>query len=163
MKRAAIYPGTFDPVTLGHLDVIKRAAAIFDRVVVAVAKSTRKKTWFSLSDRLRLMKSATKGVRGVEIIPFDGLLVDFARERGVYIIVRGLRAFSDFEYEFQMALSNRKLAPDVETLFLMTSETHSYVSSTIVREVAELGGNTREFVPEAVYRALSKKPRRKRR
>jgi pantetheine-phosphate adenylyltransferase len=103
------------------------------------------------------MKAATQGIRGIELVTFDGLLVNFARSHGVLVIVRGLRAFSDFEYEFQMALSNRKLAPDVETLFLMTSETHSYVSSTIVREVTELGGDTREFVPAAVYRALTRK------
>lgn len=157
MKPAAIYPGTFDPVTLGHLDVIKRAAQIFDRVVVAVAVSTKKKTWFSLKERMTLMKGAVEGVPGIEIVSFDGLLVNFARSHDVTVIVRGLRAFSDFEYEFQMALSNRKLAPDVETLFLMTSETHSYVSSTVVREVAELGGNTEEFVPAVVHRALLKK------
>jgi pantetheine-phosphate adenylyltransferase len=157
MKRAAIYPGTFDPVTLGHLDVIKRAAQIFERVVVAVAAGGRKNTWFSLKERLALMKSSTRGLRGVEVVSFDGLLVKFARRKKVPVIVRGLRAFSDFEYEFQMALSNRKMAPDVETLFLMTSETHSYVSSSVVREVAELGGETSAFVPAVVQRALRKR------
>lgn len=162
MKRTALYPGTFDPVTHGHLDVVRRAAHIFDRVVVAVAMSARKKTWFSLKERLALMRAATRDIRGVEIVTFDGLLVEFARKMNIGVIVRGLRAFSDFEYEFQMALSNRKMAPDIETLFLMTSETHSYVSSTVVREVAELGGDTSEFVPPVVQRALMQRRRRSR-
>jgi pantetheine-phosphate adenylyltransferase len=160
MKPAAIYPGTFDPVTLGHLDVITRAAQIFDRVIVAVAKGTKKRTWFSHQERVRLMKASTRGLRGVEVVPFDGLLMEFAHKSGVHVVVRGLRAFSDFEYEFQMALTNRKMAPDVETLFLMTSEAHSYVSSTTVREIAELGGDTSMFVPAVVQRALNRHRRR---
>lgn len=160
MKPAALYPGTFDPVTLGHLDVIRRAAQIFDRVIVAVAKGTKKRTWFSLQERLRLMKASTRDLRGVEVVVFDGLLMNFVRKAGVHVVVRGLRAFSDFEYEFQMALTNRKLAPDVETLFLMTSEAHSYVSSTTVREIAELGGDTSVFVPAVVQRALDRHHRR---
>ncbi len=159
MIKTALYPGTFDPVTLGHLDVIRRAARIFDQVVVAVAKSTRKKTWFSLKERQALMRDATRDVPGVRVVTFDGLLVEFARKNGIGTIVRGLRAFSDFEYEFQMALTNRKMVPEIETLFLMTSETHSYVSSTAVREISELGGDTSKFVPEAVQRALLKRRR----
>jgi pantetheine-phosphate adenylyltransferase len=162
MKRTAIYPGTFDPVTHGHLDVIQRAARLFDHLIVAVASETRKANWFSLEERLSLLRGVTRGLRTVTIEPFHGLLVDYARRRGVHVLVRGLRAFSDFEYEFQMALSNRKLAPDVETMFLMTAETRSYVSSSTVREVAELGGSTRDFVPPLVQRALARKLRDRR-
>lgn len=162
MKSSAIYPGTFDPVTLGHLDVIRRAAGIFDRLVVAVAAAPKKKVWFSIKDRVRFLKEATAGIHGVEVVPFEGLLVHFARKSDIPVVVRGLRAFSDFEYEFQMALSNRKLAPDVETMFLMTSETHSYVSSTVVREVAELGGDTTDLVPIVVQKAIDKRFKRKR-
>lgn len=160
MNKTALYPGTFDPVTHGHLDVIRRAAKIFDKVVVAVAISAKKKTWFSLAERHAMMVEATKGISGVKIVTFDGLLVEFARSQKIGVIVRGLRAFSDFEYEFQMALSNRKMAPDVETVFLMTSETHSYVSSTVVREVSELGGDTSQFVPPVVQKALRRRLRR---
>lgn len=154
MKQTAIYPGTFDPVTLGHLDVIKRARKVFDHLVVAVVAKPRKAGWFSLDERIELIARSVKGLRGVEVVPFSGLLVDFARERKVNVLIRGLRAFTDFEYEFQMALSNRKLGPDIETVFLMTSETHSYVSSTVVREICELGGDTAGFVPPPVEVAL---------
>lgn len=157
MKRSAIYPGTFDPVTLGHLDVIRRAARVFDHLVVAVAKASRKNTWFSIDERLGLLKEAVEGIPGVEVETFDGLLVNYVRSKKIGVVVRGLRAFTDFEYEFQMALTNRKIAPDVETVFLMTSEAHSYVSSTVVREVAELGGDTSSLVPPAVHKALLKK------
>ncbi|MCS6771229.1 MAG: pantetheine-phosphate adenylyltransferase [Kiritimatiellae bacterium] len=157
MKHRAIYPGTFDPITLGHLDVIRRAATLFDELVVAVAESTRKKTWFSVEDRVALVRSAVRSLRNVDVEPFSGLLIDYVRRRGSRIVVRGLRAFTDFEYEFQMALTNRKLAPDIETVFLMTSESHSYISSTMVREVAELGGETAPLVPAAVNRALKKR------
>ena len=157
MKSSAIYPGTFDPVTLGHLDVIRRAAGIFDRLVVAVVATPRKHVWFSTEERLRFLKVATRGIKNVDVVPFTGLLVHFAREQGISVLVRGLRAFSDFEYEFQMALSNRHLAPDIETMFLMTSESHSYISSTNVREVAELGGNTSELVPAVVQKELERR------
>ena len=153
MKKA-IYPGTFDPVTVGHLDVMRRAAQVCDRLIVAVAESRRKNTWFPLEERVRLVKEAVAGLPNVEVTSFDGLLVEFARESGAGVLVRGLRAFSDFEYEFQMALSNRKLAPDIETVFLMTSESYSYVSSSVVKEVWTLGGNTGDFVPPCVQRAL---------
>ena len=157
MKRLAVYPGTFDPVTLGHLDVIRRAAKVFDHLVVAVAEVSRKKTWFDVDERLRLVQSATRGMRNVSVECFSGLLMNYVRKRGSHTVVRGLRAFTDFEYEFQMALTNRKLSPDIETVFLMTSESHSYISSTMVREVAELGGDTSTLVPPAVQRALMKK------
>ena len=154
MLNTAIYPGTFDPATLGHLDVIRRASRIFDHLLVAVAAHPRKKLWFSLEERVDLLRQSVKTLKGVQVVPFEGLLVDFARKSGVKVLIRGLRAFADFEYEFQMALSNRKLANDIETLFLMTSETHSYFSSTAVREICELGGDASSFVPLPVQRAL---------
>jgi len=157
MIRSAIYPGTFDPITLGHLDVMRRAADVFDRLVVAVAAVPRKNLWFDLNERLAMVKDATAQMPTIEVVSFDGLLVEFARRQGIGILVRGLRAFSDFEYEFQMALSNRKLAPDVETVFLMASDTYSYVSSSVVREVAELGGDISVLVPAGVQSALERK------
>lgn len=156
MKKA-IYPGTFDPVTVGHVDVIRRAAHIFDNLVVAVAKSTRKNTWFSLEERVQLVREASADLKNVEVTTFDGLLVDFVRKSNVGVVVRGLRAFSDFDYEFHMALTNRKLAPDIETVFLMTSEAFSYVSSSSVREIWGLGGDTSDFVPACVLKALEAK------
>ena len=157
--KTAIYPGTFDPTTLGHLDVIRRAAKVFDRLIVAVADGGRKKPWFSAPERVGLLQVATEGIHGVQISTFSGLLMDYVRSQGVNVVVRGLRAFTDFEYEFQMALTNRKLAPDIETVFFMTSEQHSYVSSTVVREITELGGDTKEFLPPSVHAALLKKIR----
>jgi pantetheine-phosphate adenylyltransferase len=157
MRGVAVYPGTFDPVTLGHLDVIARASRIFARLVVAVAKTPKKNLWFDLEERMNLVRDASSHLKNVEVDAFEGLLVDYARDRGVHVLVRGLRAFSDFEYEFQMALTNRKLAHSVETVFLMTSETHSYISSSVVREVAELGGDASGFVPKCVYAAILEK------
>jgi len=136
---------------------MRRAADVFDRLVVAVAESPRKKLWFDLTERMLMVKDAVTQIPNIDVVSFDGLLVDFARKQGIGVLVRGLRAFSDFEYEFQMALSNRKLAPDVETIFLMTSDTYSYVSSSVVREVAELGGDTSVMVPPGVHSALTKK------
>lgn len=157
MTQAAIYPGTFDPITLGHLDVMKRAAHIFPRLIVAVAENPRQKLWFNLEERLALVREATREVANIEVMRFDGLLVQFAHQLGVHTLVRGLRAFADFEYEFQMALNNRKLAPDVETMFLMTSESTSYVSSSAVREVARYDGDTSLLVPPCVVVALQAK------
>jgi pantetheine-phosphate adenylyltransferase len=157
MTQVAIYPGTFDPITLGHLDVMKRAAHIFSRLVVAVAENPRETLWFNLEERLALVRESTAGISNIEIMPFDGLLVQFARAQKIHTLVRGLRAFADFEYEFQMALNNRKLAPDVETVFLMTSESTSYVSSSAVREVARYGGDTSLLVPPCVVKALNAK------
>lgn len=154
MNKVAIYAGTFDPITMGHLDVLERAVRVFPRVVVAVATNSEKKPLFSLEERMEFVRQASVHLKGVEIVGFDGLLVGFAESLGVRVIIRGLRAFSDFEYEFQMALTNRKLRPEIETLFLMPKQDYSYVSSSNVREVAELGGDTSIFVPEVVQRAL---------
>lgn len=155
--RAAIYAGTFDPLTLGHMDLVERGADIFDKLVLAVAVSTPKATLFSVEERLEMAHEACSGLRNVEIVTFDGLLVEFARQKGVHVLLRGLRAYSDFEYEFQMALTNRKLAPEVETFFMMPKETHSYVSSSTVKQVAALGADTSDFVPPVVVAALKRK------
>jgi len=154
MNKAAICAGTFDPITMGHLDVIERALRIFPRVVVAVAMNSGKNPLFSLEERVELVRQSVAHLSGVEIDCFNGLLVDFAEQKKVHVIVRGLRAFSDFEYEFQMALTNRKLKPKIETLFLMPKQDYSYVSSSNVREVAELGGDSSIFVPAPVQEAL---------
>ncbi len=157
MNRSAIYAGTFDPITKGHLDVVGRAAHIFDRLVLAVVAKSRKTPLFSAEERVEMAGVAAREFENVEVDIFDGLLVDYARAKGIHVLIRGLRAFSDFEFEFQMALTNRKLAPDIETLFLMPNEDYSYVSSSTVREVAELGGHVDEFVPEVVRLALASK------
>lgn len=157
MNRAAIYPGTFDPLTLGHLDVLERVARIFERVVLAIAAvPPRKSPMFALEDRVAMTREAVAHLPNVEVEPFDGLLVAYAARKGIRVLVRGIRAYSDFEYEFQMALMNRKLAPDVETLFLMPKEALSYISSSVVREIAERGGDTSELVPEAVQRWIER-------
>jgi pantetheine-phosphate adenylyltransferase len=153
----AIYAGTFDPMTQGHLDLVERSAEIFDTLILAVAVSTSKTTFFSIEERMVMAREVVVDIPNVEVTSFDGLLVEYARSRGVHVLVRGLRAYSDFEYEFQMALTNRKLAPQIETLFMMPKESHSYISSSLVKQVASLGGNVRDFVPPSVYRALRKK------
>ena len=157
--KLAIYPGTFDPLTLGHVDLIERSASIFDAVVVAIAVDTPKQTLFSVEERVGMGKEvvAELSLSNVEVCSFKGLLIDYARQRGVGLLVRGLRAYSDFEYEFQLALTNRKMAPDVETLFMMPKEVHSYVTSSMVREIARLGGDPAEFVPGPVLRALRRR------
>jgi pantetheine-phosphate adenylyltransferase len=154
MNEAAICAGTYDPLTMGHLDVIERASRIFPRVVIAVATNPGKNPLFTLEERIDLISSSTAHLDGVEVDSFDGLLVDFAESKDVRVIVRGLRAFSDFEYEFQMALTNRKLKPRLETIFLMPKQDYSYVSSSNVREVARLGGDITQFVPPPVQAAL---------
>ena len=154
MNQAAICAGTFDPITMGHLDVIERASRIFPRVVIGVATKAGKTPLFNLEERLDLVRESTAHIKGIEVDSFTGLLVDFAESKGVRVIVRGLRAFSDFEYEFQMALTNRKLRSEVETIFLMPKQDYSYVSSSNVRSVAGLGGDTSAFVPPPVQRAL---------
>ena len=151
---AAIYPGTFDPLTLGHVDVIERAARLFPRLIVAVGVNASKQPIFGIEERMELVKEAVKDMPHVEVDSFSGLLVEYCREKQVHALIRGLRAFSDFEYEFQMALTNRKLAPDIETIFLMPKETHSYVSSSMVREIAEMNGSIEDFVPPNVRLAL---------
>lgn len=154
MNRSAIYAGTFDPITLGHLDMITRAAKIFPRLILAVARHSPKATLFPLGERVAIARAAVEEIPNVEVEAFDGLLVDYARSKDVRVLLRGLRAFSDFEVEFQMALTNRKLAPDIETMFLMPSEEVSYISSSAVRQIAELGGDVRPFVPPAARSAL---------
>lgn len=157
MNRIAVYAGSFDPLTYGHLDVAARAAHVFDRLVLAVAEDPRKKLLFGIAERMALARSSVAHLDNVEVVPFSGLLVDWARAHGIHTLIRGLRAFSDFEYEFQMALTNRKLAPDIETLFLMPNEDFSYVSSSMVREIAALGGDVDKFVSAPVALALKKK------
>ena len=161
MRHSAIYPGTFDPLTLGHLDLIERAAHIFDRVIVAVVVNSRKQTIYSAEDRMTMMRASVKHLSNVKVDAFDGLLVDYARERKIHVLVRGLRAFSDFEYEFQMALTNRKLAPEIETLFLMPKEEFSYISSSTVREIVERGGDIGRFVPKAVKQHIERVTKRR--
>lgn len=158
MRQAAIYPGTFDPLTLGHLDVIERVSIIFNRVVVAiVATPSRKSPMFDLAERVEMARASVRHLPQVEVETFDGLLVDYARRMDIHVLVRGIRAYSDFEYEFQMALMNRKLAADVETLFLMPKEAFSYISSSVVREIAEKGGDTSELVPASVQACIDQR------
>ena len=159
MKISAIYPGSFDPVTLGHQDVITRASRIVSCLTVAVAEgAVEKKPLFSVVERVDLLRKVVGDLPNVRVEPFAGLLVDYAREMKCRVLIRGLRAFSDFEYEFQMALVNRRMAPDIETLFLMPKEEYSYVSSSVVREVAALGGDVSRFVAPPVREALSGRP-----
>lgn len=155
--RRAIYPGSFDPITNGHLDVIERARKLFDEVVVAVAHNDEKQPLFSLNDRLDLLRETAGKIDNVRIAEFEGLLVEFARNEEAGIVIRGLRAISDFEFEFQMALMNRKLDFAVETIFLMPKEEYTYLSSRIVKEIARLGGDVSGFVPACVAKALSRK------
>jgi pantetheine-phosphate adenylyltransferase len=157
MNTTAIYPGTFDPITNGHADLLQRALKRFDRVIIAVAGSTGKSTCFSLEERVSLAKTALAALDHVEVVGFDGLLVKFAQEQGAGVILRGLRAVSDFEYEFQLASMNRKLAPDVETMFLTPDEGYSFISSSLVREIASLGGDVGAFVHAAVQTALTER------
>lgn len=156
MKRA-IYPGTFDPVTYGHIDLIERALCIFDEVIVAVAQNPEKKPLFTMEERLGLLRKVLGRKRGVYLDSFDGLLVDYVRRKKSRVIIRGLRALSDFEFEFQMALSNRKLAPSIETIFLMPHESYAYLSSRLIKEIAAMGGEVKAFVPPLVARALVEK------
>ena len=155
--RRAIYPGSFDPITKGHLDVIRRAAKLFDELVVAVAYNDQKKQTFSADERVALIAEATADVGNIRVTRFDGLLVEFARREEAGALIRGLRAISDFEFEFQMALMNRKLEPTIETIFLTPREEYTYLSSRIVKEIARLGGNVEGFVPPCVARALREK------
>ena len=152
--RLAVYPGSFDPLTNGHLDVIERAARLFDEVIVAVAVNTAKTGLFSFEERVALIRASLKGMPNVRVDRFEGLLVDFVRRSGAQVVVRGLRAISDFEFEFQMALMNRKLDDSIETMFLMPKEEYTYLSSRIVKEIARLGGAVSTFVPPAVEAAL---------
>ncbi len=153
----AIYPGSFDPVTNGHLDVIRRARGLVDELIVGVLNNKAKTPLFSVEERVKMLKEVTKELPGVKIVPFEGLLIDFAKEMSAKMVVRGLRAVTDFEYELQMAQTNHKLAEDIETVFLTTSLEYSYLSSTIVKEVAAFGGDISQFVPEHVEERIKSK------
>ena len=155
--RRAIYPGSFDPITNGHLDVLQRAAGIFDELIVAVAKDNAKQSLFTVEERVEMLSIATEHLPNLRVLPFEGLLVDFARQQKAIALVRGLRAVSDFEFEFQLALMNRKLEPNLETLFLMPREELTYISSRLVKEISRLGGNVNQFVPPHVVTALKVK------
>jgi pantetheine-phosphate adenylyltransferase len=155
--RTVIYPGSFDPLTNGHLDLVQRAAKLFDRVVVAVAKNESKNPLFSLEERLEIVQQAVKGLPNVEADAFDGLLMEYVERRGGQAVVRGLRAVSDFEFEFQLALMNRKLNERIETIFMMPKDTYTFLSSRIVKEIARLGGDVSPFVPAHVRTALGEK------
>ncbi|KTD34939.1 phosphopantetheine adenylyltransferase [Legionella moravica] len=157
MKQKAIYPGTFDPVTNGHIDIISRAARIFPELTVAVASNKTKRPYLALETRIRLLEEAVGHLSGVQVVGFDSLLIDFVLEQNAGIILRGLRAVSDFEYEFQLAGMNRKLSKEVETLFLTPSENLMFISSTLVREIAALNGDVSQFVPPGVVKELNKR------
>lgn len=157
MHQIAIYPGTFDPITNGHLDIIKRAVRIFDKVIVAVATNTGKAPLFTMDERKEQIQRSVKDIDRVEVEVFSGLIVDFCHQKGATALIRGLRAVSDFEYEFQMALLNRKLGKDVESVFLMPKEKYTYLSSSMIKEIAALGGDVSGFVPEHVKDELKHK------
>ena len=153
----ALYPGSFDPVTNGHIDIIERASRIFDRLIVAILSNTQKQMLFSVEERMAMIREVTHTMPGVEVDHFDGLLVDYARRRSIHTVVRGLRAVTDFEYEFQMALTNRQLDPEFESVFLMTRNDYAYLSATIVRQVAQFGGSVDQFVPPYIAKKLKEK------
>jgi pantetheine-phosphate adenylyltransferase len=153
----AVCPGSYDPVTYGHVDLIERGARVFDRLIVAVLRNVQKAPLFSLDERVEMLKDATRHLENVEIDVFEGLLVDFARKRGAGVVVRGIRAVSDYEYELQMALMNRKMEPQIETVFMLPAETFSYLSSSLVKEIAQLGGSIQGLVPPLVETRLKNK------
>ncbi|HOK78099.1 MAG TPA: pantetheine-phosphate adenylyltransferase [Verrucomicrobiota bacterium] len=155
--RTVIYPGTFDPITNGHLDVIERASKLFDRVIVAVAQSDSKQPLFTLEERRDMVEKAVANMKRVEVDSFTCLLISYAEKKGAHAIIRGLRAVSDFEFEFQLALTNRRMNSSIETIFMMPRETFTFLSSRIVKEVCRLGGDVRSFVPAHVNRALQRK------
>lgn len=157
--RIAICPGSFDPATNGHIDIIERSAQLFDKVIVAASNNPSKQPLFSVEERVALLKKACEALPNVEIDSFSGLLIDFAEQKGATAIIKGLRAVSDFEYELQMALMNRKLKPDIETVFMMTNSKYSYLSSSLVKEVARLGGCIRGLVPEIIEQEILKRLR----
>jgi pantetheine-phosphate adenylyltransferase len=157
MCQRAIYAGSFDPVTYGHIDLIKRAQEIFSEVIVAVAHNPQKKPLFSVKERVAMLKRATAEMKGIVVDDFGGLVIDYAVKKKVKVLIRGLRMISDFEYEFQMALTNRKLAPHIETVFLMPQESYSYLSSKLLKEAASLGADLSCFVPDFIEKALKKK------
>ncbi len=154
MKKTAIYPGTFDPITNGHIDIIKRALKIFDTIIVSVAPSRKKQPLFTVEERVRLIKESIKGLKGAKADSFDNLAVDYANSKKSIALIRGLRAVSDFEYELQMALMNRELNSDIETVFMTPSSEHVFLSSTLVKEIAYFKGSVKGYVPKAVEKAL---------
>lgn len=156
-KRKAIYPGSFDPVTFGHLDLIERALNLFDELIVVVASNPSKKTLFTATERANFLKAALKSHPRVKVSTWEGLTVHLAEKENAYTLIRGIRATSDFDYEFQMALTNRKLAPKIDTLFLMPSESHFYLSSRLIKEIAQLGGDVTSYVPPVVAAQIRKK------
>lgn len=156
-KITAIYPGTFDPVTNGHLDIIERASKLFDKVIITIAVNSSKKPLFTKDERMDMIKSVTKRFKNVSVDVFDGLLVSYAKKKKASVIIRGLRAISDFDYEFQIALTNRKLEPEVNTIFLMPSEKYSFLNSSLVRELASFKADVRQFVPDYVFKKLKEK------
>ena len=153
----AVYPGTFDPLTRGHEDLVRRASRLFESLVVGVADSRAKRTYFTLAERVEMAREVLADEKRVEVVGFDGLLIDFVRRQGARVVLRGLRAVSDFEYEFQLAGMNRSLHPDMETIFLTPSEQHMFISATLVREIAQLGGDVSKFVDPRVAARLAKK------
>lgn len=153
----AVYPGSFDPVTFGHIDIIRRGAKLVDELVVGVLQNKEKTPLFSVDNRVKMLKEVTKTISNVRVVPFEGLLVEFAREMEATMIIRGLRAITDFEYEFQMAQTNHQLAEEIETIFLNTSLEYSYLSSSVVKEVAGFGGDISKFVPELVLKKMKEK------
>lgn len=157
MKHKAVYPGTFDPVTNGHIDIITRASKLFPELVVAVASSSAKHPFFPIDTRIELIKNALGNLPGVSVVGFNNLLIDFVKEQGAGIILRGLRAVNDFEYEFQLAGMNRKLSQEIETLFLTPSEHLMFISSSLVREIVSFGGDVSQFVPNSVVRAIEER------
>jgi pantetheine-phosphate adenylyltransferase len=157
MKRIAVYPGSFDPITYGHIDLIERTVGMFDELIIAVARNVKKDGFFTVPERLEMISDLTKDYKSISVDSFDGLLVDYVRDKDAHCVVRGLRAFSDFEYEFQMALTNRKLNDEYETIFLMTHESYSFISSSLVKELIEFGGDISAFVPPLVEQRLKEK------
>ncbi|MDD5174337.1 MAG: pantetheine-phosphate adenylyltransferase [Candidatus Omnitrophota bacterium] len=156
-SRVAVYPGTFDPVTYGHIDIIKRAAKIYDKVIVAVAHNDDKNPLFSVEERVSMLKDSVKRLKNVVVDDFNGLAVDYVKNKGSRVMIRGLRMISDFESEFQMALTNRKLSEDIETIFMMPNESYSYISSKLMKEAAKLGADVKNFIPKKVQVLLKSK------
>jgi pantetheine-phosphate adenylyltransferase len=160
MPKIAVYPGSFDPITNGHLDIIRRSQGLFDLIIVAVNDNPSRDYLFTGGERVRMVKEVLGDLSRIEVERFEGLLVDYARDRGAGFVIRGLRALSDFEYEFQMDLMNRKLNPHIETIYLMTNQDYSYLSSSIIKEIARLGGSTSGLIPDSVREKLLKKMKR---